>query len=102
MASFKQKAQTLMDTPQQILASVTLGLPAAVVGILPPVAGIKRNILKARQKAAGAMFCPTNLRDLLITDKYTYTVPRWPEKSFFKSTVVLQIIELLFSAHKII
>ncbi|KAL5239417.1 hypothetical protein ACI65C_006827 [Semiaphis heraclei] len=58
MASIKQKAETVMDTPPQILASVTSSLPAAVAGILPPFAGIKRNILKARPKGSGSYVLP--------------------------------------------
>jgi len=58
MATFKQKAQTLMDILQQILASVNLGLPAAIAGILQPVAAIKQNIQEGGKKQRELCLAP--------------------------------------------
>lgn len=75
LTDFKEKARMLTDTPQQIIASSTLCISAAVAGILPPASRMKkRTILKARQHAAGALPCLSSTRDLVIPEMYTITM----------------------------
>src|SRR5882724_6890319 len=54
LAEIKEKAETEPETPQQILASVSAGMSAAVAAKLPKVSLLKRTIQRKRQQASGA------------------------------------------------
>jgi len=74
LAEIKEKAETEPETPQQILASVSAGMSAAVAAKLPKVSLLKRTIQRKRQQASGALPCPTTLRDLVIPDNFKKTL----------------------------
>lgn len=74
MSNIKENVRTITATPQQILASSTLDLPVAVAGIMPSISGLKRTMLKARQQDAGPMSYPMNLRELVISNNYIFTI----------------------------
>lgn len=68
--TIKEKARTLTDAPQQILASVTSSMAQSVAGQLPCSSALKRNINNARKNGPSRS---TDLLELVIPAEYTVT-----------------------------
>ncbi|RWS13379.1 uncharacterized protein B4U80_01955, partial [Leptotrombidium deliense] len=73
MNQVKEIAATTIETPQQIIATVSGIINIAAIPKLPEVPNVKRTIRRSRQRANNVPANPTSLQQIILPDKYKIT-----------------------------
>ena len=72
MATLKTAGKTSTESTANILATAVEGLPVSVLGKLPPVTAMKRNIQRTRQETLqGTMMNASNRSELVLHESFT-------------------------------